>query len=381
MNTDFAAAMRRALKQTRAGNPLDATRNLQAALGKVSGDERARRATPATTAESRHGTGSDRTPRRSLRDVVDSLSSNRSRIKAFERSGMRGASAPPPVPKGARYETRAYSCPAGARDYRLYVPAARPDGPQGLVLMLHGCTQNPDDFARGTAMNAQAERHGLILAYPAQTQAENPSACWNWFRPGDQRRGAGEPAILAGLAGDLVSEFRVKHSHVFVAGLSAGGAMAAVMGETYPELFAAVGVHSGLPYGSASDVVSAFAVMRGEANGAGHADRRRGKSRMNRTIVFQGTADATVNSSNAARIIEGTSAMGGSELRREGRVPGGRGYMRTVTLAPDGKPLTELWMVEGAGHAWSGGSASGSFTDPTGPDASAEMVRFFLDAG
>jgi poly(hydroxyalkanoate) depolymerase family esterase len=221
-------------------------------------------------------------------------------------------------------------------------------------------------------MNDLAETHRLIVAYPSQTRVENPAACWNWFRPGDQNRERGEPAILAGLAESVAVEYGVPPGRVFVAGLSAGGAMAAVLGATWPDLFAAIGVHSGLAHGSASDVVSAFAAMRGEIatprgpSGSGAPD----------VIVFHGSADRTVHPSNARHVA---GAADRPAHRESGVSPGGRRYDRLVTDATDGNPRVECWMVDGAGHAWSGGRPEGSYTDATGPDASAEMVRFFLD--
>jgi len=264
------------------------------------------------------------------------------------------------------------------------VPASAGEGLRGLIVMLHGCTQTPEDFAAGTAMNAQAEAHRLLVAYPAQSAGDNPMSCWNWFRPGDQMRAAGEPAIIAGLTASIVAEFGIPHDSVFIAGLSAGGAMAAVMGATYPERYAAVGVHSGLAHGAASDVVSAFAAMRGETDLALRPARcqRAGHDSAPRMIVFHGTGDTTVHPSNAERIVASARSTGpiGEPRSERGTTGGGRGYLRTVAERPDGRPGVECWMIEGAGHAWSGGHPSGSYTDPGGPDASAEMVRFFLSA-
>ena len=189
-----------------------------------------------------------------------------------------------PLPDGAKFLDLRYSCAAGARRYRLYIPSTAGDGLQGLIVMLHGCTQNPEDFAAGTGMNALAEEHRLLVVYPAQTGGDNSMSCWNWFRPGDQMRDTGEPAIIAGLTESLRDQYAVPKDRVFVAGLSAGGAMAAIMGETYPELYGAIGVHSGLAYGSANDVMSAFTAMRGQVgieqapsrNGGGGPESGRG---------------------------------------------------------------------------------------------------------
>ena len=289
-----------------------------------------------------------------------------------------------PIPEGAQFRTHTFTCAAGTRSYRLYVPATRGEGLRGLIVMLHGCTQTPEDFAAGTAMNAQAETHRLLVAYPAQTGADNAMSCWNWFRPGDQKRAAGEPAIIAGLTESIVAEFGIPRDSVFIAGLSAGGAMAAVMGATYPELYAAVGVHSGLAHGAADDVVSAFAAMRGETDFALRPARRppADSSATPRIIVFHGTADTTVHPANAERIVAAArcAAPTGASRSERGASGEGRSYLRTVTARPDGTPGIECWMIEGGGHAWSGGHPSGSYTDPDGPDASAEMVRFFLSA-
>ena len=327
---------------------------------------------------------SSRRFRRSLGDVVNALRDGRFSGLAASLPGIGAPATPvsPQVPDGAQFLARSYACAAGSRQYKVYVPADRPDGPQGLVVMLHGCTQSPDDFAVGTGMNEIAEAHGLLVAYPAQTSIDNAGSCWNWFRPGDQCRDIGEPAIIAGITRALIAEFDVDPSRVYAAGLSAGGAMAAVMGEVYPELYAAIGVHSGLPYGSASDVVSAFAAMRDDLAGAIRCLAWRRAVRLCRTIVFHGSADRTVHPSNADRIIAAARARAeeGEVRRAEGRSSSGRTYTRTIALTPDGAAAAELWLIEGAGHAWSGGRAAGSYTDPAGPDASAEMVRFFLNA-
>lgn len=285
-------------------------------------------------------------------------------------AGESSAADGPAIPEGARFEARRFACAEGEREYRLYVPARGAARPRGLVLMLHGCKQTPEDFALGTGMNDQAEAHGLILVYPRQVSARNASRCWNWFRASDQGRGHGEPAILAGMTRAVGAEFGLPPDRVFVAGLSAGGAMAAILAETYPDVFAAAGIHSGVPTGTARDVASALAAMRGEL-----APARRSAGPSGRRIVFHGADDRTVHPDNAARLLPPGIERA---TRRAGRTAGGRAYRRLALAHGSGTPVNELWLVEGSGHGWSGGHPGGSYTDPGGPDASAEMVRFFL---
>jgi poly(hydroxyalkanoate) depolymerase family esterase len=288
------------------------------------------------------------------------------------------------VPDGAQFLSRSFTCGAGSRDYKLYIPRRLPEGPRALVVMLHGGTQDGDDFAIGTRMNERAEEHGFIVAYPTQSRAANASLCWNWFLPEHQRRDAGEPAIIAGITREIAASYQADASRVFVAGLSAGGAMAAVMAATYPELFDAVGVHSGLAYGAATDVASAFAAMRGTS---GSRTRRLGKPRgaaadapRVRTIVFHGDADTIVHPSNAARVV-GVAKAGERIERAETGSSDGRSFTRTLIRDPSGAVVAEDWLLHGSGHAWSGGSADGSYTDQRGPDASREMLRFFFASG
>jgi poly(hydroxyalkanoate) depolymerase family esterase len=286
-----------------------------------------------------------------------------------------------PLPDGAQFLDQRFSCAAGARRYRLYVPSTAGEGLQGLIVMLHGCTQSPEDFAAGTGMNALAEEHRLIVVYPAQTGGDNSMSCWNWFRPGDQLRDTGEPAIIAGLTESLRDQYTIPKDRVFVAGLSAGGAMAAIMGETYPELYGAIGVHSGLAYGSANDVMSAFTAMRGQVGMEQGPSRNRsdGSEAGPRLIVFHGDADTTVHPSNAERIIAGHGLRLGKTSQTEHRPAGEtRGYSRRVATRDDGTHGLECWIIDGVQHAWAGGRASGSYTDPRGPNASEAMVRFFL---
>ena len=266
----------------------------------------------------------------------------------------------------------------GARSYRLYVPArsrsgSAPDALLPLVVMLHGCSQTPDDFAVGTRMNVLAEEFGLLVAYPAQPRDANPNRCWNWHRRGDQRRDAGEPALIAGIARDILRDHPADPARVYVAGLSAGGAAAAIIAAAYPDIFAAVGIHSGLAVGAAHDAASGLLAMRQGAPG----DR---PTVAMPTIVFHGDADKVVNPRNG-RYLAARSLVAFPRLKatvRKGRSAGGRDYIRTVHSVGAGKPQCEHWVVAGAGHGWAGGHPAGSFADPAGPDASSEMLRFFL---
>jgi poly(hydroxyalkanoate) depolymerase family esterase len=283
--------------------------------------------------------------------------------------------APLPVPDGASFTTHHVSVEAGTLTYKLYIPSGRHDASMPLLVMLHGCTQNPDDFAAGTRMNALAEAYGFLVAYPEQTQAANASRCWNWFKTGDQARDRGEPALLAAVTRQIVVDHPIDSSRVYIAGLSAGGAAAAIMGCAYPDLYAGVGVHSGLACGAASDLPSAFAAMRG---GSPAAAAR--KSRVP-TIVFHGTADQTVSPSNADAVAAQASVNTSAHAVERGCTADGTTYTRTIRRDATGAPVGETWMVDGAGHAWFGGSPAGSYTSPRGPDASREMLRFFgIDA-
>jgi poly(hydroxyalkanoate) depolymerase family esterase len=205
------------------------------------------------------------------------------------------------VPDGAAYLTRTFACEAGSRDYKLYIPSHMDGRKLRLIIMLHGCTQNPDDFAVGTRMNQLAEEHGFLVAYPRQPTKANQLACWNWFNPKDQTRDLGEPSIIAGITHTIMAEFNIDAERVCVAGLSAGGAMAEIMSATYPELYAATGIHSGLAYGSATDAASAFAAMSGASNPVAPPQRKRRLKRAKgrvRTIVFHGASDQKVHPSN-----------------------------------------------------------------------------------
>jgi poly(hydroxyalkanoate) depolymerase family esterase len=309
-------------------------------------------------------------------------------------SPKEGETDPVVVPTGGRFVERSYTNQAGTRSYKLYIPSGYIGQEVPLVVMLHGCTQSPNDIAAGTRMNTLAEEHIFLVAYPAQAQGANMNKCWNWFKASDQQRGRGEPSLVAGITRQIIDAYNVAGSRVYVTGMSAGGAMAAIMGEAYPDLYAAVGVHSGLAPGAAHDMPSAFAAMHRGGPATPRQDvptaTATGQSaRIVPAIVFHGDHDKTVHPRNADHLLEhyctvkttsSRDEAGGSTLRgtvRQGQVPDGHAYTRATYRDAGGHAILERWTVHGLGHAWSGGSSSGSYTDPRGPDASAEMVRFF----
>jgi poly(hydroxyalkanoate) depolymerase family esterase len=280
------------------------------------------------------------------------------------------------VPEGTRFIEGTFSNAAGSRTYKLFIPSRSQGQQLPLVVMLHGCTQSPDDFAAGTRMNFLAEEQNCFVVYPEQPSGANHAKCWNWFRTGDQRRGGGEPSLIAGITRRIMRDHAIDPKRVYVAGLSAGGAAAAIMGATYPDLYASVGIHSGLACGAASDLPSAFVAMR-QGNGP-EAFGKAGSPVP--TIVFHGDRDTTVHPNNGDRILE-QSAKATSPTANvlRGRVPDGHAYTRTILSDAGGRAISEHWNIHGAGHAWSGGSPAGTYTDPRGPDATREMLRFFLE--
>ena len=302
----------------------------------------------------------------------------------FTRQGQafRPGIVSPSSPPGGKFVDGTYSNTAGTRTYKLYIPSSYTEQPVPLVMMLHGCTQNAVDFAAGTRMNLFAEGQTFLVAYPEQVSSANNAKCWNWFQPTDQQRGIGEPSLIAGITRQIMNVYHVDSNRVYVVGMSAGGAMAVIMAVTYPDLYAAVGVHSGLAYGAAHDVRSGFAAMR---RGAGRSARQ--LTTVIPLIAFHGESDTTVSPVNADHLLEqwlrATSheqgrAAQGTKVER-GEVAGGRAYTRSIYHDANGHAIVEKWLVHHAGHVWSGGSADGSFTDPLGPDASTELLRFFAE--
>ena len=292
-------------------------------------------------------------------------------------------STPDIVPDGGKFIEATYSNPAGTRAYKLYIPSGYHGQALPLVVMLHGCTQSPDDFAAGTRMNLIAEEQTCLVVYPAQSSEANAAKCWNWFRPSDQRRGQGEPSLIAGITRQVMRDYSVDPQRIYIGGLSAGAAAAALMGATYPDLYAAIGVHSGLACGAANDLPSAFTAMRqGDlpaSSGSGDVSTDLAHASAVPTIVFHGDRDNTVHPRNGDHVIAQKRTTNLQKKIHRGRVPGGHAYTRTIHTDARGRAILEHWEIHGAGHAWSGGSPAGSYTDPRGPDAAREMLRFFLE--
>ncbi len=380
MHTLFRSLMTEATHLTRRGQLQAATEAIQRALGKGTSPLFGAEDTATTTSRGHGGF----TEKEGI--VLDGLTRvvHEEEMAATPRKTTHVAARP----QTEQWVDGEFTHQGRTLRYKLYLPptpsgeAASPrPNPKPMVMMLHGCTQDAADFAAGTQMNTLARDLGVVVLYPEQAQRANAQKCWNWFKPQHQERGRGEPAFLAALAMSVAAQHDVDPQKMYVAGLSAGGAMADIVGCCYPDVFAAVGVHSGLPTGAASDVVSALAVMRSGAP----ARAARAGALVPPTIVFHGDADSTVHVQNGEAVVNAaraahqrTSAGGASTQSHAGRSPGGQRYTRHVDSDAAGKICTEYWQLHGAGHAWSGGSPKGSYTHAAGVDASAEMLRFFL---
>jgi poly(hydroxyalkanoate) depolymerase family esterase len=293
----------------------------------------------------------------------------------------------PPVPvRGAgEFTWGQFQSDAGSLQYKLFVPGSYDGTPMPLVVMLHGCGQDAHDFALGTGMNELAEEYGCLVLYPEQSRGANWHGCWNWFDKANHERGQGEPAMIAGVTQKIIADYAVDRTRVCIAGLSAGGAMAVILGRTYPDLFTAVGCHSGLAHGSATDSFGAMHAMRHGADVCPLMDDDPAIDVP--IIVFHGDMDDTVHLSNGMGVvrqsIEASSARiteDDAEVFSEDAGTASRAFTRSVHRGEAGEVLAEHWTVHGAGHAWSGGNQRGTYTDASGPDASKEMLRFFIGA-
>jgi poly(hydroxyalkanoate) depolymerase family esterase len=366
MSNDFQRAMRDATRLVRSGDLKAATAAIQAALG--FGRERH---APRQGVEPSLPEGDDLCVIEvDAREAIDQ--------EALEADKPVWAPISPiPEPRDAPqrdpgFHVGLHSGASGSRPYKLFVPPGCGNLALPLVVMLHGCTQDPDDFAAGTAMNEAAAAQGFFVLYPAQTARANPQRCWSWFKHVHQERGRGEPAILAGMTQEVIARHGIDPDRVYVAGLSAGGAMAAILAEAYPDIFAAVGVHSGLAAQSASDLPSALAAMRGTSSNSS-----RPASGIP-TIVFHGDADSTVHARNGHCVLAASVGEEAARESREASEEGGRRSTRSLFRDASGRIVAEHWVVHGGGHAWFGGRTRGSYTDPRGPDATAHMIRFFM---
>jgi poly(hydroxyalkanoate) depolymerase family esterase len=383
------AAMAEATRLTRQGRLAEATALIQQTLA---GPVATRRPPDAPSAGTPAGRmpGREPDPRPALRaggrtqpgQVRPGRLPRRRGLPSRSPSGPRRPHRPEsPIakPPPGRFDTFSYTSTAGTRAYRLYVPASGAGTALPLIVMLHGGTQDAAAFAAATRMNDLAEREKFLVAYPEQARSANAGGYWNWFAPGHQRRDAGEPSLIAGITRQVTDRYQADTVRVYVAGFSAGGAMAAVMAAVYPDLYAAAGVHSGLAYAAADDVATALEAMR---HGPPHPARS--PARPLPLIVFHGDRDPIVAPANATALID--RVLAASPDRHPGarpatvtggRVPGGHAYTRTCYQDPAGAALAECWIIHQGGHAWSGGVPQGSYTDPHGPDASAELIRFF----
>jgi poly(hydroxyalkanoate) depolymerase family esterase len=361
LSPDFQHLMTEATRLTQAGDLRGATAAIQQAMG-LGAPADPTRAKQAATADART---IDVTARMVAEPGSEPVQAEPARADALK--------APESAAADSQFIAGSFVTKTGGRDYKLFIPSGAGQRPLPLLVMLHGCTQTPDDFAAGTAMNELAQAQGCYVLYPEQSSQANPQRCWNWFKHSHQQRSRGEPALLAGMTRQVMAQHPIDPDRVYVAGLSAGGAMAAILGNTYPDLFAAVGVHSGLGAGAASDLPSAFAAMQGRAQPLPQGEEHLP------TIVFHGDADATVHPANGKQLAasRADSSVAPEVQPRQGA--GGRDSTRSVHRDRAGRVRAEHWVVHGAAHAWSGGSERGSFTDASGPDASAEMLRFFLE--
>jgi poly(hydroxyalkanoate) depolymerase family esterase len=294
-----------------------------------------------------------------------------------------------------------YKDATGDHPYFVYTPTTyHPGTAVPLLIMLHGCSQTAADFAAGTGMNDLAEQYGFIVVYPQQKRISNRTLCWNWFKSSHQFRDRGEPALIAHMVqavSENTSQWTIDSSRVYVVGASAGAAMAVILGATYPDIFAAIGVHSGVEYQAVTNIIGGLKVMFGGGPDPVKQGRRAYEAmgsytRMMPTIVFQGTRDKIVHPINGDQVVQQwmqTNHLASDGLyvadfhnpttTTFGQVP--EGYAYTVSTWKDhaGKEVQQYWKILGLAHAWSGGNPAVSYTDPEGPNASEAIYQFFMN--
>lgn len=270
---------------------------------------------------------------------------------------------------------------SGSLRYHLFIPSNHHAG-MSLLVMLHGCNQDAEIFSVGTRMNEHAEQLGFMVLYPAQSGAANANKCWNWFKSANQYRNMGEPAVIAGMTKKIMREYAINSRKVYIAGLSSGAAMAYIVGSVYADIFAAIGVHSGLLYRGVNNIFSALAAMKAGSEQAGQTSEITEQELAPRItqplIIFHGDNDQVVHAQNAIDLMAYHHQQ--EFFKQHSHHESEKNYSHTRTIYKDanGADLAEKWIIHGAGHAWSGGCVDGNFTDPKGPDASFEMLRFFM---
>jgi poly(hydroxyalkanoate) depolymerase family esterase len=293
-----------------------------------------------------------------------------------------------------------YEDTTNSHPYFVYTPTTYRAGTAvPLLVMLHGCTQTAADFAAGTRMNQLAEQYGFIVVYPQQTRRANRTLCWNWFRSAHQFRDRGEPAMIADMVQAVredTSQWTIDSNHIYVIGASAGAAMAVILGATYPDIFAAIGVHSGIEYQAVTNIISGLTMMRHGGpdpilQGQRAYEAMGSYKRVVPIIVFQGTHDRIVPPISGDQVVQQwmqTNHLASHGLyvadfknpttTTSGQVPGGYAYTAYTWKDSKGDEVQAYWKIHGLGHAWSGGSPAGSHTDPQGPNASEAMYQFFM---
>lgn len=289
------------------------------------------------------------------------------------------------------WRTGRYAGPAGTRHYDLYLPPRRSRAPLALVVLLHGCQQTSVRFAEDTGFAAAARREGFAVLAPRQETRHQVQRCWRWYSDGHQRRGAGEPALIVGMVEEVRDRawaddgVRIDHRQVYVAGLSAGAAMSLILAATYPDVFAAAGIHSGTAYRSAVRGIGAISAMGAVSEPPADLGLA---GQIAPLVVVHGTGDRVVRPTNADRIVDQWLASRERVARRgldrirplamtSSSVVDGRRCIRTRWYSARGRRMLEYWRVDGLAHAWSGGARKADFIDPDGPDATALLLAFF----